>query len=192
MPLRYRYFADYLKALFEQEHASAAHFETLYPLERRSDHLASRRQLMEELERYPQCAATHYLCARDSTHPQSYLSSAAAICAAYAFDPFQIASETANRHLPTSSHILDRLAQRLDQVPLIPADTRFIALGLAYAELGAPEQASQCYQRYGQPHPALALAIAEQLTASTQPPQLFDLLSTATTEDASDLPLSCC
>ncbi|MFT6915757.1 MAG: tetratricopeptide (TPR) repeat protein [Motiliproteus sp.] len=185
MPLRYRYFADHLKALFEQDRESAAHFETLYQLQRSSDRLASQRKLMEELERYPQCAATHYLCAEDSTHPESYQSSAAAICKAYAFDPFQIASETANRHLQTSSHTLDRLAQRLGQAPLITADTRLIALGLAYAERGAPEQALQCYQRYGQPHPALALAIAERLTASTQHPQLFDLLTTATTEDAS-------
>ncbi|MEH6826013.1 MAG: hypothetical protein V7629_19130 [Motiliproteus sp.] len=186
MPLRYHYFADYLKALFEQDQPVAAHFETLLQLDRSNESRPlTYQQCIHELQHHPHCAATHYLCARYAANPESHLIDAAKLCQAYADDPFQMASETANRHLETPVSELNRLAHILAQSPPIAGDIRFVALGLAYAERGISDHALHCYQLYGLPHPALALAIAEQLAGDTNHPQLFGLLTTAITEDAS-------
>ncbi len=186
MPLCYRYFADYLAALFEHNQAIASHFKILFQLQHDTDNRYIRQKLSNELESHPDCAATHYIYAKYATDPEPYQIEAARLCSAYVYDPFQIASETANRHLATPIQKLDQLVQVLDQLPQSNGDIRFVALGLAYAELGASGRALACYQLYGLPHPALALAIAEQLIENTNHhPQLINLLITATTEDAS-------
>lgn len=63
-PLRYRFFADYLAALWEGRECDSDHYDRLYRLERRLR--AGEREVVladcrRERERHPECAATWYL-----------------------------------------------------------------------------------------------------------------------------------
>lgn len=189
MPLRYRYIADWISALWTGDDASTRHFANVF---RADDALRSgasaeaARALQAELAVYPSCPATHHLLALTGT-PASSASAAlaAALDPAYGHDPARIASETVNRHLATPIDALELLYAELTRPGAPEAPGAFVALGLAYAERGHAAGALECYRHYGKPHPALALAVAALLSEPQQRGLRQTLLEVAAPEDAS-------
>ena len=117
LPLRYRYIADWVSALWTGDAVSASHFASLFRADRalRSGEPAdAARALAAELEAFPDCPATHYLLALTSTDTAGEVSAAraAALDAAYRHDPARIASETVNRRLATPIGALETLYAR--------------------------------------------------------------------------------
>lgn len=186
MPLRYRYFADYLVALWLGHSETVAHFERLFrcggQASTSTELLAS---LETEVKSFPECPATHYLYARHKQDSQDHSAEAESLCSAYRYDPIRLASETANRYLATAVSELDTLHREfVESMSASPAEG-FVALGLAYAQRGVARSAVHCYTAYGRPHPHLALAIADLLTSTSDHDFRKKLLEVATEEDAS-------
>jgi tetratricopeptide (TPR) repeat protein len=181
MPLRYRYFADYLAALFTAEAEPATHYAKLFDIEHGNDDEAACVAAIEDESRaFPDCAATLYL--RDRLIGVAELHAAAgSICGAYSYDPVRLASAVVNRHLATDKSQIDNLRAALGAAAEAEAP---VALGLAYAARGAVHEALECYREYGQPHPQLALEIAGLLAVHGDTGQRRALLEVAATEDA--------
>jgi len=188
MPLRYRYFADYLEALWLQRAEVAAHYARLFQFDRKLSNESNGELLAgleAELESFPECPATHYLYARYNEGAIDHDAEATSLCPSYRYDPVRLASETANRYLPSAVPALDNLHQEfVESMSASPAEG-FVALGLAYAERGVPQKALHCYRAYGKPHPHLALAIAGLLAGPSDRNLRQELLEVAAREDAS-------
>ena len=181
MPLRYRYFADYLAALFEGDAEQVTHFANLFDIEHADYDGAARIAAIENESRaWPDCPATLYLHDRllEAAEPHA---AAASVSAAYAYDPVRLASGVVNRHLALDKSRIDGL--RVELSPDAPAEAH-IALGLAYAARGAVQAALDCYRDYGQPHPQLALEIGGLLAAQGDADQRQKLLEVAASEDS--------
>lgn len=188
MPLRYRYFADYLRALWLEDGEAAAHYARLYRWEEQLGAPARGPldgALEAELETFPDCPATHYLYARWAPEERTHALQAASLSSAYRDDAVRIASETASRHLATPIETLDRLKSRIERAEASPPFRGLVALGLAYAERGAARQALDCYRALDTDHPALALAVAGLLGDASDRATRRALLEVATREDAS-------
>ncbi len=185
MPLQYRYFADYLEALWLGHSEAAAHYQRLFDFDRQAGASAELIALLDaELDSFPECPATHELCARIKQGSHEHSAEAAELCFAYRYDPIRLASETANRYLATTVTVLDTLYREfVESMSATPAEG-FIALGLAYAHRGNSRAAVQCYTAYGRPHPPLALAIADLLAGTSDRAFRKELLEVAAKEDA--------
>ena len=181
MPLRYRYFADYLAALFAADAEQAAHYARLFDIEHGDHDGAARIAAVEEESRaFTDCPATLYLRDRllGAKEPHA---AAGSLSDAYRHDPVRLASAVVNRHLALDKPQIDRL--RAELAVDAPAEAQ-IALGLAYASCGAVREALECYRRYGKPHPQLALELAGLLAVQGDARERPELLEVAATEDA--------
>jgi hypothetical protein len=188
MPLRYRYFADYLKALWEADRPSIMHFSSLFHTARDlevSPNSTSLVRLAGLSNARPECPATRHVCKYFHQPSRGRRSSAAELDPGYRFDPVRIMSGLANRHLPINLHTLNRLRTEYQVADEIWPSEACIALGIAYARIGGTAQALACYQAYGRPHPALALEIAQLLDIHSCNREAQTLLETAVTEDCS-------
>ena len=186
LPLRYRFIADWVAALWMSAEASARHFETVFRADealRSGASVEAARALQGELISYPSCPATHHLLGLTGSPASASL--AAALDTAYGHNPARVASETVNRHLETPIEALEMLYAELTGPGAAEAAEAFVALGLAYAERGQAQRALLCYRLYGKPHPGLALAIAALLTDPQQRHVRKTLLEIAAPEDAS-------
>lgn len=190
LPLRYRYIADWICAVWTGDTSSAKHWATVYQADT-ALHAGKRaeatRLLSAALLSFPNCPATHYLLALASADApgSAGAAQAAALDAAYRHDPARLASETANRHLATSLDALETLYAELTRPGASGPLKGFVALGLAYAERGDAQRALECYRRYGERHAALALAVAALLSEPHQRDLRKSLLEVAAAEDAS-------
>jgi hypothetical protein len=181
LPLRYRYFADNLVALFTADAEQSTHYAKLFDLEHGNFDEAARIAAIEDESRaFPDCPATLYLRDRLLAAPEPH-AAAGSLSAAYAYDPIRLASAVVNRFLALDKSCIDKLRAELTTDSSAEAN---IALGLAYAKRGAVHEALECYREYGQPHPRLALEIAGLLAAHGDTGQRRQLLEVAAIEDA--------
>lgn len=181
MPLRYRYFADYLVALFTADAERSSHYAKLFDIEHGNYDEAARIAAIEnESCAFPDCPATLYLRDRLLAAPEPH-AAAGSLSAAYAYDPVRRASAVVNRFLALDKSRIDKLRTELTTDSSAEAH---IALGLAYAKRGAVHEALECYREYGQPHPRLALEIGGLLAVQDDDGQRRQLLEVAAVEDA--------
>ena len=181
MPLRYRYFADYLAALFTADDERSAHYAKLFDIEHGNYAEAERIAAIEDESRaFPECPATLYLRDRLLADPEPH-AAASSLCAAYAYDPVRLASAVVNRHLALDKSQIDGL--RAEMATDASAEAN-IALGLAYAARGAVHEALECYRGYGQAHPQLALELGGLLAVHGDVGQRRQFLEVAAIEDA--------
>jgi hypothetical protein len=190
LPLRYRYIADWIGALWTDDGASASHFANLFRADgalRSGAREDAARSLRAELAAFPNCPATHHLLALTATDAAAGMNGAraAALDPGYRYDPARLASETVNRHLATPLDALETLNAELTQPGASVPRNALVALGLAYAERGDAQRALECYRRYEGAHPALALAVAALLSEPEQRALRKTLLGVAVAEDAS-------
>ncbi len=152
-PLRHRYFADYLAALWEQRSDDIDHYARLFHLDRAlnaGERGAALRDLGAETERRPQCAATWYLLGLAQADPAATARSharAAAISSAYAPSVLRSACEIRNRRLPTDLARVMTLARRLAELTGAEQGLACAAVGLLFCAFGSIERALDCYRR---------------------------------------------
>jgi tetratricopeptide (TPR) repeat protein len=179
MPLRYRFFVDYLAALWEHRQRDAAHYERLFRLDQRlqsGQHEEVNAACHTELERYPDCAATYYLLSLsvpDAAQAKQYQHQAAKRCASYRPDVLRSACEIPSRRLAVRSSTLQALERRLSEIQASPQQRALTqaALGLIYCAGGKLRHAVQHYQQCAQhlgAHPELALEIGKLLLQTRQ------------------------
>ena len=194
MPLRYRYFADYLAALWEQRHQDSAHYEQLFHLEhqlRLGDTQSAVTGCQRELERYPRCAASYYLLSLSEHDPdkaKQYQRRAADLCSSYRSNVLRSACEIPNRQLTVHHSTVLALEKQLTETRQGPEEQALVqvALGLIYCACGQLQGAythyQQCTQQLGH-HAELALEIGKLLLQSQQAEQAIPFLKTALQSD---------
>jgi tetratricopeptide (TPR) repeat protein len=173
MPLRYRFFADYLAALWENRHQDAAHYGRLLRLEHELQAGEFEGVLTgceRELDGHPGCAATHYLLGRAEQDPEraaEHQRRAEDLCPSYRPNVLRSACEIASRQLPVDASSMlaleERLAEMRDPRELALAQ---VALGLIYCAGGRLTQACSLYEQSApqlEHHPELALEIGKRL-----------------------------
>lgn len=195
MPLRYRFFADYLAALWENRHQDAAHYERLFHLKhqlRMGKDEAVVTGCRRELEKYPRCATSYHMLSLGESDPDQagmFQQQAENLCSGYRTDLLRSACEFPSRQLAVNCSKVLVLENELAVVRL---STQMQAL--AHAVLGliycACRQVSHAIRHYRQStqqlghHPELALEIGKLLLQSQQAEQAIPFLKEALRDDS--------
>jgi hypothetical protein len=193
-PLCYRFFADYLAALFEGDVAECGHFDRLGDIATRlcagtRDSAAS--ACRSELERHPSCPATWHLLSLASGNPREARvcqDHAADLCFAYEGSVLREACEFPARGLKLNLETVRLLENRFVTGQQSPAEDAltWAALGLLQCHLGRVEAARRCYRQTTQHfpnHPELAGVLGNALIRAQQPREAIPFLEAATTND---------
>ena len=194
MPLRYHFFADYVAAVWEGRDEESDHYDRLFSLERQlrareCDAVAA--ACRQELETYPRCAATYYLCSLSESEPNradDCRRQAGELCASFHPNVLRAASEIPNRRLQVDPATVAQLEtqlsdSRLDQQQRALAD---VALGLVYCQCGQVQRAVELYESGTQHlgyHPELALEIGKLLLGESPPSRAVPFLEAALQDD---------
>jgi len=166
-PLRYRFFADHLAALFEFRTKESDHFDRLFEIDaqaQRGAREAAASSCRHELELHPNCPATHYLLSLTSGDEHERLASrrqAEVLCEGYADSVLREACEFPNRGLPLDLSTVRTLERRSIAGERSPEEDALTsaAIGLLHCHLGRIEAACECYRQatqHFQTHPELA------------------------------------
>ena len=194
LPLRYRYFADYLSACWEERRADADHYQRLFRLDDPGVDPGTRALgLAQECERFPDCAATwHLRSLADSASTESLAQQdrATRLDAAYRQDSLTRACAYPQRRLPVSADACLTLQGLLASESLPPwrQACAQAAVGHVWCALGLIDAAiachGQCSAHFGT-HPALALEIGKALLARGRAPEAVGFLKAALDDDTS-------
>jgi hypothetical protein len=171
MPLRYRFIADYLGALWQEDTTAHEHYRRLLKYDSQgynSNTEAAVKNLLDEVELFPNCAATYYFLSIWESDPeaaQKYLEKAASICPLYKPSVLRDANAIMSRDMEYNRHKLEALEQSLEVEELDKEERRLahFALGLLYSSLGDKQgtlrhyQACQALQKSCYPLLSLAL-----------------------------------
>jgi tetratricopeptide (TPR) repeat protein len=197
MPLRYRFFADYLAALWENQPEQQAHFARLFDYDKTlsaGERDATAARCGEELKRYPHCAATWYLLGlaeADRAMSERCRSRAAELSHAYRHDVLRRACAIRNRMLTIDLSGFLSLQQRLIAElgsERTDAGLAWVAFGLIYCKFGDIQRSTDCYKQALATlgvHPELALEIGTQLAASRRTEEAAVYLRVAMLDDKS-------
>jgi len=194
MPLRYRFYSDYLAALFESRRQDAAHYERLFHLDRQlraGENDAVTSGCQRELESDPQCAATYYLHALAEPDPERAnhcQRQAADLCSSYRPNVLRSACEILNRRLPAGRRTALALEEQLTRSQASPEQQALAraALGLICCMCGHVGRALTHYERCAEHfgcHPELALEIGKLLLQSGQAERAIPFLEAALQDD---------
>lgn len=196
-PLRYRFIADYLAALWEDRGDEQAHYARLFEYEARlraGGRQEAASDLRRELEHYQGCAATWYLLGlaeADAAEAARCRGRAGELSGAYQQNVLRSACELPNRRLPVDISSVLGLERRL--VAETGSDTTerglaWAALGLIYGIFGELPRATDCYRRASAvlgEHPELAMEIGKLLAGSGRLDQAEAYLRVALRDDKS-------
>lgn len=177
-PLRFRFIADYLAALWEDRRDEESHYARLFEYEARlraGGCQAAASDLRRELERYQGCAATWYLLGlaeADAAEAARCWGRAGELSGAYQQNVLRSACELRNRSLPVDMSSLLGLERRMASET--GSDTTeqglaWAALGLIYCIFGELPRPMDCYRRASAvlgEHPELAMEIGKLLAGS--------------------------
>lgn len=191
-PLRYRFIADYLAALWEGRSDEADHYGRLFDLERRlvaggPETVAQR--LSAEIAQYPRCPATLYLSGLTQADPAEAAqcqARAMAISRAYGPSVLRSACEIRNRRLPTDLAYVMRLEQQLGEGEGMEQGLAMTALGLVYCAFGKLSRALDLYRRASAwlgSQSELAMAIAKLLLRAGRTDEAASFLVVALDDD---------
>ncbi len=171
MPLRYRFIADYLAALWREDILEIEHFSRLYALDQQAQNNeveAAKAGCFEELEHFPKCAATYYLLSLCETEPEKaveYELLAGEFCHSYCSNLLSSTNAILSRNLKYDKTTLNKLEEQLikTQIDIKEKQLTHYTLGLLYSTLGDKSQSLKHYQfcQDIQPgdYPQLSLAI---------------------------------
>jgi len=189
-PLRQRFLADYLAALWEERGEESEHFARLFALERQLDG-ASVPALEAEAQRYPECAATwHLLALAQGGRPEARRcrDRAAALSPAYAPSFLRAACEIRHRGLSTDRAFVLRLERELPAVPEQERGVACAALGLLWCGFGELARALACHASAAAAlgsQSDLAMQLAVLLLRAGRAAEAEALLETALDDDKS-------
>jgi tetratricopeptide (TPR) repeat protein len=193
-PLRYRFFADYLAALWQGDRQNSSHYSRLFDLDkklRQGDAGSVVNSCLEELQQFPNCAATYYLLSLAESHPeltQDYQKQAASLDANYRDSVLRAISELASRNLEFERQNLEELEQRLEvsQVNQQELAIAHFTLGLLYSKLGDLRPVfkhHQIYKKIGDRHPQLNFRLGNLLLQAGYPQRAANFLHAALQDD---------
>jgi tetratricopeptide (TPR) repeat protein len=177
-PLRFRFIADYLAALWEDRHDEQMHCARLFEYEARlraGGRQAAASDLRRELERYPGCAATWYLLGlaeADAAEAARCWGRAGELSGVYQQNVLRSVCELRNRRLPvdmSSALVLERRLASESGPDTKERGLAWAALGLIYCCFGELPRAVDCYRRASAvvgEHPELAMEIGKLLAGS--------------------------
>jgi Tfp pilus assembly protein PilF len=196
LPLRNRYIADYLAALWQRRAADADHYERLFKLDSKlfsgaSDGVAD--ALEQESQSHPGCAATWHLRSQLDPGSEASLShqqQAQQLDPAYRETLLTRACAYPNRHLPVDRAAYTEMEHLLATQALSEQQTASaqVALGLILCAAGqinaAIHKYSLCTAHFGS-HPFLALEIGKALIATGNASDAGGFLTAALEDDNS-------
>lgn len=177
-PLRFRFIADYLAALWEDRDDEQMHYARLFEYEARlpaGGRQAAASDLRRELERYQGCAATWYLLGlaeADAAEAARCRGRAGELSGAYQPNVLRSVCELRNRRLPLDMSIVLGLERGIiseSRLDMTERGLAWAALGLIYCCVGELPRAVECYRRASAvvgEHPELAMEIGKLLAAS--------------------------
>lgn len=191
VPLRHRFLADLLAALWEGRKEDARHWQQLLDLEQtRLPEAARVARLRSLVAQRPRCAAACYALALacEAQERADLLARAAALDGHYADDVLRrVGSVRARRQDIELADVL-RLHREIAAVPgrRDRQGSAWVALGLLYAGYGCLREAVECDEqslRHGTGHPELALQIAGLHVAAGEPDAAIPWLERAAIEE---------
>ncbi|HEX5094240.1 MAG TPA: hypothetical protein VFV84_16270 [Burkholderiales bacterium] len=194
MPLRLRFYADYLAALWERRQDEADHYARLYALDLRlgaGEREAVARALQAEAARWPSCAATWHLLALAQAGAAEAADSharAVAISPAYAPSVLRAACEIRNRRLAADLAQVMQLGRQLRDLAGTERALASAAVGLLCCRFGDVSSARACYRQAASAlatQGELALEIAELLLRAERPDEAGEFLAAALESDKS-------
>jgi tetratricopeptide (TPR) repeat protein len=196
-PLRFRFIADYLAALWEGRRDEEAHYARLFEYEARlrtGERQAVASDLRRELERYRGCAATWYLLSlaeADAAEAARCRGQAGELSGAYRPNLLRSVCELRNRSLPVDmSSVLGMERTLVSETGQATKEhgLAWAALGLIYCIFGELPRAMDCYRRASAvlgEHPELAMEIGKLLAGSGRLDQAEAYLHKALHDDKS-------
>jgi tetratricopeptide (TPR) repeat protein len=196
-PLRFRFIADYLAALWEDRREEQSHFARLFEYESRmraGGSLAVASDLRRELDRFQECAATWYLLGlaeADAAQAARCRVHAGELSVAYRHNLLRSACEPRNRSLPVDRSSVLAMERRLEAetgTDITEQGLGWAALGLIYCHFGDMPRAMDCYRRASAvlgAHPELAMEIGKLLTGSGRLDQAEEYFCVALQDDKS-------
>ncbi|NMG07821.1 UPF0489 family protein [Brasilonema sp. UFV-L1] len=194
MPLRYRFFADYLAALWLGDRQKSTHYSRLFHLDRRlgqTEAAAVVAGCLDELEKFPDCAATYYLLSLAESKAelaQEYQNKATNLDPNYRPSVLRSISELASRDLKFDRTNLEELENRL-LTSVVNQEELAIAhftLGLLYSKLGDFRQVfkhHQIYKKISDRHPQLNFRLGNLLLQAGYPQRAASFLRGALQDD---------
>ena len=177
-PLRFRFIADYLAALWEDRRNEQVHFASIFEYEARlraGDRKAIVSDLRRELTTYEGCAATWYLLGLaepDAAEAARCRRRAGELTDAYQPNLLRSICELGNRSLPVDlSSVLEWERSIASEAgsDSMERGLAWAALGLVHCSLRELSRAEDCYQRASAvvgEHPELAMEIGKLLAGS--------------------------
>lgn len=191
-PLRHRFIADYLAALWEERADDADHYARVFDLDRRleaGEREAVAQAMRAETERRPDCAAGWHLLGLAQADPAQAASCharAAEISPAYGPSVLRAACEIRHRRLGADLAGVMRLGRELHKAPAAEQGLAFAALGLLLCGFGDLKGALECYRRASQTlgsQSELAMQIAKLLMRAGRPDEAVRFLAIALEDD---------
>jgi tetratricopeptide (TPR) repeat protein len=192
-PLRYRFLADDLAALFDGRTAACRHYERLFDIDatlRAGAPEAAAVACRSALDETPDCPATWYLLSLACADPREALAARrrADLEPAYRADVLREACEFPGRGRPLDLATVRSLERRLaaDRPGAAEEALTWAAIGILHCHLGRVEAACDCYRRttrHFPRHPELAGALAGALVRASRPRDAIPYLDVAATGD---------
>ncbi len=143
-PLRHRFIADYLAALFRDDTKSIEHWSRLYQLDQmaqQGDTGAALKGCITEAAGFPECAATHYLisiCEQDVERTAQARQRAERLCSGYSPSVLRSACEVINRIRKFDLPTFEQLEHRLENESVAPDELPLanLVVGVIAGRLG--------------------------------------------------------
>ncbi|WP_066384601.1 MULTISPECIES: UPF0489 family protein [unclassified Anabaena] len=189
-PLRYRFIADYLAALWEGDRQKSSHYSRLFDLDKKlrdGEAEVVVAGCLEELQQFSDCATTYYLLSlAESNHElaQDYHKQAASLDVNYRYSVLRSISELASRDLKFERQNLEELEQQLEVSGVNQQELAIahFTLGLLYSKLGDFRQVfkhHQIYKKISTRHPQLNFRLGNLLLQAGYPQRAASFLHAA-------------
>ena len=204
MPLRYRFIADYLSSLWQEEQLLAEHYMKLLEFDAMiyaKNTQMAKQGFLGELANFPQCPTTYYflsLCETDVAIAEQYLKTAAKLSNAYSPSVLRSINAILSRDLKFDQHTLKSLESRLEIEHLSEDESQLthFCLGLLYSSINNLEGSLKHYQTLKKEIcPQLSLAIGnlslQEGKESEAIPYLIKALEDESTEPEAHHLLGC-
>lgn len=178
MPLRYRFIADYLAALWREELPKIEHYSHLYALDQQAQNNefeAAKAGCLEELRKMPDCASTYYLlsiCESEPKKATEYEKEAVKICHSYRSSVLSAGNAIISRNLKYDKTTLQKLEEQMYEAAIDANENQLThyTLGLLYSFLGEKEQSLKHYNfcQINQPnnYPELSFSLGSLFLAN--------------------------
>ncbi|UKO95892.1 tetratricopeptide repeat protein [Nostoc sp. UHCC 0870] len=154
MPLRYRFIADYLAALWRNDLREIEHYQHLYTLDqqaRNNQIELAKKGCLQELRIIPNCAATYYLLSLCESEPQkaaNYERIAGELCPSYRYSVLRSANVIISREFQYDTNTIKLLEEKLMLTETDVEEKRLThyTLGILYSIKSAKEESIKHYR----------------------------------------------